>query len=373
MDVEFAIIGGGPAGAAAAQCLATAGCRTLLVDGSAQNRFKIGESLLPAARRLLEHLGVDLGHLADGHLPCYGYASAWGAEQIHSKDFIRSPHGQGWHLDRALFDAELREAAVAAGAICKWQTMVCQCHPVNGGWHLNLTGPGQCESITAEWVLDCTGRSRKLVRHLGIDVREDDRLLAFYAQFQPNSGSADLDSLSFIESVAEGWWYTARVPGDRRIVVFFTNANSECVSAARTEAGFLHLCDRTLHLKQKLAQFEYAISTKPQGTDASSSRLQCFHGQGWMAVGDAAMSFDPLSSQGIYTALYGGVKAAQALLDWRGGDRAALKHYDAALLDVYEQYLRHRNQYYQAESRWHAHPFWVRRAIASKQYAEPLH
>eukprot|EP00479_Gromia_sphaerica_P013930 TRINITY_DN8021_c0_g1_i1.p1 TRINITY_DN8021_c0_g1~~TRINITY_DN8021_c0_g1_i1.p1 ORF type:complete len:60 (-),score=20.65 TRINITY_DN8021_c0_g1_i1:65-244(-) len=33
----------------------------------------------------------------------------------------------------------------------------------------------------------------------------------------------------------------------------------------------------------------------------------------WIAVGDAAMSFDPLSSQGMVTALESGVKCGQAL------------------------------------------------------------
>ncbi|MGK7908931.1 MAG: hypothetical protein AB4040_17125 [Synechococcus sp.] len=56
------------------------------------------------------------------------------------------------------------------------------------------------------------------------------------------------------------------------------------------------MCDRTLHLKQKLAQFGYEIASKPQAPDARSTRLQRFHGEGWIALGDAAMSFEPLSS-----------------------------------------------------------------------------
>ena len=362
MEVEFAVIGGGPAGAVAAHGLAAAGRRTLLVDSSARDRFKIGESLIPAARRLLEQVGVDDRRWGDKHLPCYGYASAWGSEEIHSQDFIRSPHGHGWHLDRGRFDASLREAAAKVGAICRLQTTVCRCDRVGDRWELCLAGPTKGDTrILAEWVLDCTGRSRKLARNLGHVIRDDDRLLAFYAQFQPVNGSEDWDSVSFIESVPDGWWYTARVPRERRIVAFFTDVDSDCARVARTESGFLHLCDRTLHLKQKLAQFGYTISSKPKGTDAGSSRLQRFHGEGWMAVGDAALSFDPLSSQGIYTAMYGGIKATRALLDRQGGDRTALDEYDATLSKVYRQYLRHRSHYYQTESRWQTHPFWSRR------------
>ncbi|WP_017327519.1 tryptophan 7-halogenase [Synechococcus sp. PCC 7336] len=372
MNVEVAIIGGGPAGAAAAQILASAGCKTLLVDAASPKRFKIGESLLPAAQRLLEDLGAGDRFLADKHLPCYGYASAWGSAEIYSTDFIRSPHGYGWHLDRARFDASLREAAADAGAVCQFQMALSQCNRVNGSWKLRLTGSGTGDTITAEWVFDCTGRSRKVARSLGVEAQDGDRLRAFYAQFQPMQGRPDRDALSSIESVPEGWWYTAKLPGDRRIVAFFTDADSDCASAARTEAGFLQLCDRTIHLKQKLAEFEYAIATKPQGTEAGSSRLQCFHGEGWMAVGDAAMSFDPLSSQGIYTAMYGGVKAARAWLAWQGGDRAALDHYDAALSEVYRQYLRHRLHYYQMEQRWQASAFWARKMAATGSVANTV-
>jgi flavin-dependent dehydrogenase len=53
-----------------------------------------------------------------------------------------------------------------------------------------------------------------------------------------------------------------------------------------------------------------------------------FAGADWMAVGDAAASFDPLSSQGIATAVMMGARAgaalarrdrAEAIADWSDG------------------------------------------------------
>jgi flavin-dependent dehydrogenase len=40
--------------------------------------------------------------------------------------------------------------------------------------------------------------------------------------------------------------------------------------------------------------------------EAGGARLEPLHGNGWLACGDAALSFDPLSSQGLLTALYSG-------------------------------------------------------------------
>ena len=46
---------------------------------------------------------------------------------------------------------------------------------------------------------------------------------------------------------------------------------------------------------------------------ADSSCLEVVEGDGWCAVGDAAAAYDPLSSQGITTALASGAWAGQAI------------------------------------------------------------
>ena len=41
-------------------------------------------------------------------------------------------------------------------------------------------------------------------------------------------------------------------------------------------------------------------------------------GDGWVAAGDAACAFDPLSGQGIFKALDGGMRAAEAVALFAG-------------------------------------------------------
>lgn len=362
MRFDFAVIGAGPAGSAAAHILAAAGCRVLLVDQTAPDQFKIGESLIPAARNLLGDLGLLDRFLADGHLPSHGHASTWGSTRVHSVDFIRSPHGNGWHLDRARFDALLRSMAVDSGAVSRFSTQLVDFErTASGDWALALRGAQGDERVECQWLLDGTGRSHLIARHLGIPRRYADRLIAFYARFRPQNGHTDTDSLSFVEAVPEGWWYTARLPSNQRIVMFVTDADAPPARPARTQAGFSALLAQTHHLQGKLAPSSHAITEKPRGADARSARLERFHGEGWLALGDAALSFDPLSSQGIYTALYGGIKAAKALLEWHSGDRTALERYDTALTSVYTHFLINRHTYYQYERRWPDNTFWRRR------------
>ena len=112
---DAVVVGGGPAGAIAALVLARAGRRVLLAD-RAGGGPRVGEVLPPAARPVLRNLGLLPRVMADDHLTCRANASAWGSDNLGIRDFIFDVQGTGLHLDRARFDASLREAAAAAGA-----------------------------------------------------------------------------------------------------------------------------------------------------------------------------------------------------------------------------------------------------------------
>ena len=77
---------------------------------------------------------------------------------------------------------------------------------------------------------------------------------------------------------------------------------------------------------------------------------------GFFSVGDASLSFDPLSSGGLTFALESGEKCAAALLGQT--DRA---DYFDWVRNSYEQYGRERAYFYRRETRWRAAPFWERR------------
>ena len=82
------------------------------------------------------------------------------------------------------------------------------------------------------------------------------------------------------------------------------------------------------------------MESAPRGAAAHSARLEHFHGAGWLAVGDAALAFDPLSSQGLLTALFTGMEAGNALHAHLSGDADAVGRYGLRLATIYEAYLR---------------------------------
>src|SRR5262249_56535538 len=76
----------------------------------------LGETLPPSVNPLLRELGLWERFHALRSEPSYQTASAWGAAEPAERSFVFSPHGHGWHVDRARFDHMLAEAAEEAGA-----------------------------------------------------------------------------------------------------------------------------------------------------------------------------------------------------------------------------------------------------------------
>ena len=57
-DYDVVVVGGGPAGCAAATLVAEAGRKTLLVEREKVPRFHVGESLMPETYWCFERLGI---------------------------------------------------------------------------------------------------------------------------------------------------------------------------------------------------------------------------------------------------------------------------------------------------------------------------
>ncbi len=102
---------------------------------------------------------------------------------------------------------------------------------------------------------------------------------------------------------------------------------------------------------------------------ANSAHVVPFRGPGWIAVGDATLSYDPLFGRGIAAALDGGRRGARALTDHARGNASALEEYSRKLEHEFERYRAALHAYYGAERRWPLESFWRRRTPFSKDAA----
>src|SRR5438045_5646388 len=102
--MDVAVVGGGPAGCAAALTLRASGIATTVI-ASRRPREKPTETAVPQLRHLLHSLGAGDALIASE--PCYGIESSWGAVRPVLRPSISDPSGHAWFIHRARFDASL--------------------------------------------------------------------------------------------------------------------------------------------------------------------------------------------------------------------------------------------------------------------------
>lgn len=321
----------------------------MMIDAPRTPRLAVGEGLPPSSRATLESLQLTEAFMADTHLPCVGSRSVWGSAVATDTNHIMHPLGHGWHLDRRAFDARLVAVACEAGARLE-RARFLHAHARGGSWRIETTRG----EVRAGSVIDATGRSARFSRAQGAQRVQDHRLVAVAARF---SEGTDTDDLTRVEARPDGWWYTARIPGGRRMVMFFTDADLLDTAFLRTTAGFTASARDVTQIDAVLRR-GYVMEGRPHMRAADTSRLDRVCGDGWCAAGDAAVAFDPLSSQGIVTAMHLGERAARRAL----GDTSS---YDEEVTRIYTRHVETRDAFYALEQRWPSRPFWRRRHTAA--------
>ena len=293
-------------------------------------------------------------------------------------DFFFASTGHGLCVDRLALDEALRTKAVAAGATLLKDVCFQSCTRIEGGnfnWQLTLTSRNGTRHDRARYLVDCSGRQAVVARILGVPtLSHGDRLFA-YAQWFSCSGGDD-DRYTRIEAAPYGWWYSNRLPGfedneTRRLVVLHTDKDLPAARLAASRQGFDQLLDGSTHIAPLLKAREYHPCGIIRGAPANSQRLRNFCGDAWMAVGDAAQAYDPLSSQGIdkalRTASHAGHMIYYALTDspqgaaGLDGRNSYIHRYDQQQRQLWQTYVSQHDFYFGIQSRWFDQLFWRRR------------
>ncbi|MEM9461118.1 MAG: FAD-dependent monooxygenase [Myxococcota bacterium] len=364
--MDLAVIGGGPAGAVAARLAALRGHTVVVLEAAPAPRRKPGEGLPPRVRPLLEQL--QLCHYLDDPriaLPCQGVRALTGTTTMEFP-FIGSRYGAGWRVARQPFETLLMEAAHAAGVAWRSSCTATRIERVGQRWQLDTRGargPTPVPArIQARFVIDASGRSSWVARRLGARRIRKDRLLAVCRHYRAVTAPArDTDSWITVESVPQGWWYSCRLPSGIASVMYFVDSDLAELGTLKSNEGWQRALADAPATAEYLANGWHAAD-EVHRTDAGTSYLDRMSGDGWLAVGDAAVAFDPLSSQGLDNALTAGYYAAHAAHDWLAGKPDALAAYEHLVGYGYRAYLSELPGAYRRLAPAAPGPFWQRRA-----------
>lgn len=366
--LDALVIGAGTAGLATALAVARLGLSVTAIDRrSCQPAFAIGESLAPSVRPLLSRLGLWDGFVGTKPLPSPGNRSAWSTADPVSESFLARPGGRGWHIDRIAFDRLLERAATDAGAEvmrpCRVDTLGTN---ADGTWSVGLgrvdrSATGQ---VDARWLVDASGRAAVLARRLGSRRRVIDTQIAWatWLALEPRSAGS-VEAGTWVEADPDGWWYTARIPGDRLVVARMTDP----IAAGRHPPPPIQCAPP--HTRLRLDRVQQTPLTPWRRWAAGTQRVTPSAGPGWVAVGDAAAAYDPISSHGIASALADALGIADSLSD-NHHDRNTWEAFDRRTTHRFGLYLHDRAGVYRRVERYRDRPFWQARSAAPSGFME---
>jgi flavin-dependent dehydrogenase len=362
-DYDVIIFGGGPAGAATALASAQKGLTAAVLTKGRHPGPAVGETVSPSIMRPLSRLGVWQTFIAAGHAVAPGTVAIWGDPRPYENDFIYDPYGPGWHLDRVRFDTMLLDAARRAGADIYDAPIVSCIRTDNGGLNISLSST-IAELLRARVVVDATGRTAWFARRQTAARRRIDRLVAL-VKFAP---TLSREPRTLIESCAEGWWYGAVLPEGQAAAAFFTDSDLLSRHVQKREQHWNELLARTKLISGVMP----AVCGSPLHTVAAcSGTLNRVSGENWLAIGDAAQTYDPLSGRGIEKALASALMGVEAILKAREGDQGAFDRFADKIEREFQDYRNARLAYYGRENRWADQMFWQRRHSPARPLSAP--
>ena len=326
-DVDAIVIGAGVAGCAAALELLDAGWQVKILHQL--DHISTFESLSSDAVRKLDILSIRVGS------PFTEVVAWWGAE------CEKRGHRPGARIvQRAALAAALRARAIERGAELNTSGKIHSIEQFRHGWEVLYGLPGQdCRRVIAQHLVDATGRASIIGRRMGARRILADSLFCV-------SGSVYEAGLvgTWTESTSDGWWNLC-CGSEGGTLSFYSNA-STIREARRDIIGHFK---KTSHI-QHLLQEPELVSSNVRA--CGSSCMSPSAGPGWICVGDAASTLQPLASAGVL----------KALRDSRLV-RRALEHgpvdYDRLQQSEFKLYALALAKQYALENRWSDSKFWA--------------
>jgi len=301
---RVAILGGGPAGAFAAEQLASAGLGVILIDEKLAWEKPCGGGLTHKAYS-------QYPFLIDNAMP----------KRVVTETVLAAPKARAVTLklgepllvySRFDLNRMLLERAERAGAQVE-KARVTEMSRRGPGWQLRTSGG----IVDADFCIVATG-ARNPLRNVGTELTPPDTMSALGYYVPGEQAGIDIQFLPQLEG------YIWIFPRCGHLSVGICGKGEPAGSLRKRLEHFMN--ERGLPWKG--ASF---YSHLLPSLDTGSWRKNRVAGEGWMAVGDAAGLVDPITGEGLYYAIRSADLAARSLLSASGDLAARMAQYRVLL------------------------------------------
>jgi flavin-dependent dehydrogenase len=360
---DVIIAGAGPAGSTACFLLAGLGYRVLLLERSNFPRYRIGESLTPSILPLLDFLKLRAKIESAEFLRMAGHTVCWGSPEPRTGYYSPDRSRMGFQVWREDFDSLLldhahghKNATVELGR---------GINEVRIGSRGVSVYTASAQPLTTPFIVDGSGHAGILARRA---LRRRDphfRTLAVTGYWRGAESPPGADhGNTLLEAYEDGVvWSVPLHNGLRNVTILMDWSQGRRLRAAGIHDFYLSEVRRLRYVSSFLTMAQ--LSATPRVWDATLYTSREFAGPRFLLAGDAGLFIDPLSSEGVQTAMASAISGAaviNTILDRPRSAVNALRFYRDAQNNAYSAHYRQSVEYYSQERRWPESVFWSKRS-----------
>ena len=351
-EFDVVVLGGGPAGSVMSIRLAELGFRVGLIEHKRFPRQRVGESFSPSIVPLLKSVGL---------LSCLTETATLENETRMTHGFEldsqASSKSESFQVNRANFDQRLMDRSQSAGVRVLQPAKLVDSNFRSGKWNLDILSPEKSHPWTTRFLVDATGSNSQI--RWGRNRYLAEPLFAIFAYWENRNSGFGMR----IEAAESCWYWAAQVPpglvnasvfiGEESLRLKRQGSLTDFYIARLKHSRLLkHLTD-----SRQITDVKIRNVTPRYRSTAVNSKI--------CKVGEAAYVMDPVSSQGVQSAIASAVRAAVVVNTiFRKPERTewAVDFYQSRIESSMAAHVKTSSEVYSVMGASHDNEFWKSRA-----------
>ncbi len=361
-EYDAIVLGGGPAGATASMFLAQAGKKVCLIDKAKFPRDKTcGDAQGRKAANIMKKIGIYEEYERLPGQKIYGITlSSPNGTQIEIDVEDRANPAPGYVHKRIVFDEFLFKNA------CKMVTVVKNMHVkdviVENGFVKGVVGineKGQEEEVRAKLLLAADGGTSIVAAKFKLNDNPPEHFIsAIRAYYTGVTGMTDRIEIHMVDELIPGYFWIFPLPNGEANVGLGMIVKDMAEKKINLKDAMIRALEVNPLFKDRFKNSKLEGQIKGWNLPIASHHRKCY-GNGFMLLGDAASLIDPLSGEGVGTAMISAEVSAKITIEALAKNDFSeefLQRYDKELWDVIGDEIKTNHKIQQLGKE---HPEWI--------------